>query len=461
MAGFAPLLKKRVPAWPQQTSAFSSTLGRFGSRLALSERGDPAEQEADHTAQEVLAGPLASGAAASLASRPAPFVASAPLHPGPGSLSFSTLPPAVEYAIGSPGDSLEPAARAFMESRFGHDFSNVSVHTGEAAQQAAQSVGARAFTLDRHIVFANGQYPPRSPGGQRLLAHELVHVVQQRQGAGGPVLQRDEAGGAKAAGHPVAEGAGNVAVSVGATMTAEAGLRALYDQGAREITKEALKVAAEGGNTPEALEKAARWAVQARNDLKAGLRAKGSVVTKALAEARNIKKYGDKIGPTYDQLIREGKTPPDIIGSAGKANAKISRAATRMKVAGRLLIAIDLAIVTWEVISAPEGSRLRTAVGGLGGIGGALAGGKLGSLGGAKLGAAIGTFIEPGGGTAIGGAIGGILGGVGGAVAGGYYGKKAAESAFDIAEEIFAPNLDADMSKIDASQDAIIRTATK
>jgi len=154
--------------------------------------------------------------------------------------------------------------------------------------------------------------------------------------------------------HPGADAVGNVSVSVGQTMTAEAGLRAVYDQCARQITEAALKMAAEGGGSPEAVEKAARWAVQARNELKVALRARGSVVTKALAEARNIKKYGDKVGPTYDQLIREGKTPKDIIGSAGKANTKLSRAATKLKVAGRLLIAIDLAIVTWEVIEAPE-----------------------------------------------------------------------------------------------------------
>ena len=200
---------------------------------------------------------------------------------------------------------------------------------------------------------------------------------------------------------------------------------------------------------------------QARNDLKAAIRAKGSVVTKALAEARNIKKYGDRIGPTYDQLIREGKTPLDIVGTAGEANVKVSRAAMRMKVAGRLLIAVDLAIITWEIISAPEGTRLRTAAGGAGGLAGALAGGEVGAIGGAKLGGLVGTFIEPGGGTAIGGAIGGILGGIGGAIAGGFFGKKAGEGFYDIAEDIFAPNIDADITQINAEQDAIIRGRAK
>ena len=244
-------------------------------------------------------------------------------------------------------------------------------------------------------------------------------------------------------------------------MTAEAGLRAVYDKAAREITAEALKMAAAGGNSPAAVENAARWAVGARNDLKAALRAKGSVITKALAEARNIKKYGDKIGPTFDQLIREGKTPPDIIGSAGKANTKLSRAATKMKVAGRFLIVIDIAIITWEVIEAPEGTRLRTAVGGIASAGGAWAGAELGAAGGAKAGAVIGTFIEPGGGTAIGAAIGGIIGGIGGAITGGWAAQKAAVALFDIAEDIFAPNIDADIVKINAEQNAIILKSVK
>ncbi|MFO0761901.1 MAG: RHS repeat-associated core domain-containing protein [Byssovorax sp.] len=253
------------------------------------------------------------------------------------------------------------------------------------------------------------------------------------------------------------EGAGNVSISVGTTMTAEAGLRAVYDQSAHKITEQALKMAAEGGNTSEAVEGAARWANQARNELKVVLRDKGSVFAKALAEARNVTRSGNKIGPTFDQLILEGKTPTDIIGSAGKANIKISRAAARMKLGGKFLIAIDIAIVTWEVISAPEGSRLRTAAGGAGGIAGAIVGGKLGTAGGVKVGGAVGTLIEPGGGTAIGGAVGGLLGGSGGAILGGFYGKKGAESLFDIAEDITAPNISADMAKIDAEQDMILR----
>lgn len=66
-----------------------------------------------------------------------------------------------------------------MESRFGYDFSRVKVHTDDRAAESAKSVNALAYTLGNNVVFAKGQYDPRTNRGQRLLAHELAHVVQQ------------------------------------------------------------------------------------------------------------------------------------------------------------------------------------------------------------------------------------------------------------------------------------------
>jgi len=74
-----------------------------------------------------------------------------------------------------------------MEARFGHDFSRVRVHTNGNAVAAARTVNARAYTLGQDVVFDSGQYAPQTLAGQRLLAHELTHVVQQeRSGAGSP-----------------------------------------------------------------------------------------------------------------------------------------------------------------------------------------------------------------------------------------------------------------------------------
>jgi hypothetical protein len=66
-----------------------------------------------------------------------------------------------------------------MESRFGHDFSQVRVRTDTQAAESARTIGARAYTLDKNIVFGVGQYKPETREGQQLLAHELAHVIQQ------------------------------------------------------------------------------------------------------------------------------------------------------------------------------------------------------------------------------------------------------------------------------------------
>ena len=80
------------------------------------------------------------------------------------------------------GSSLPEGVRNQMESSMGHDFSDVKVHTDTKAQNAASSVQAQAFTVGNDIVFNEGKYNPGSPDGDRTIAHELTHVVQQRQG---------------------------------------------------------------------------------------------------------------------------------------------------------------------------------------------------------------------------------------------------------------------------------------
>lgn len=77
------------------------------------------------------------------------------------------------------GRPLPPDVRAFFEPRLGRDLGEVSIHTETRAATLASTVGARAFTLGSDIVFGRSEYRPDTPGGRRLLAHELVHVVQQ------------------------------------------------------------------------------------------------------------------------------------------------------------------------------------------------------------------------------------------------------------------------------------------
>lgn len=145
------------------------------------------------------------------------------------SRAMREAPPVVHEVLRSPGRPLDSATRAYMEPRFGeilsgpgaagglrivpphdasereahglaagiasargsgigHDFSRVRVHADARAAKSAAAVHARAYTVGSDIVFGSGQFAPSTADGQRLLAHELVHTLQQ---CSGPVLQRD------------------------------------------------------------------------------------------------------------------------------------------------------------------------------------------------------------------------------------------------------------------------------
>jgi hypothetical protein len=94
----------------------------------------------------------------------------------------SSAPFIVHEVLSSPGQPLDAAIRTFMESRFGHDFSAVRVHTDATAAKSARAVSALAYTVGSDVVFAEGQYTAGTAAGQRLLAHELVHTIQQSDG---------------------------------------------------------------------------------------------------------------------------------------------------------------------------------------------------------------------------------------------------------------------------------------
>jgi Domain of unknown function (DUF4157) len=102
--------------------------------------------------------------------------AAAGLGPAPA----ATAPPVVNRVLNSPGRPLDSGARSFMEPRFGRDFGGVRVHTDQQAAESARAVDAHAYTVGQHIVFDSGKYDPHSGSGQKLLAHELAHTVQQR-----------------------------------------------------------------------------------------------------------------------------------------------------------------------------------------------------------------------------------------------------------------------------------------
>src|SRR5262245_22582373 len=82
----------------------------------------------------------------------------------------------------SHGSPLDGSALARMQGAFGHDFSQVRVHTDSSAAQAASSLNARAFTVGSDIAFGSGEYAPGTAIGDARLAYELAHVVQQSDG---------------------------------------------------------------------------------------------------------------------------------------------------------------------------------------------------------------------------------------------------------------------------------------
>jgi hypothetical protein len=148
-----------------QIPVYSSHPLMLQTKLTVNQPRDVYEQEADQVAEQVMRmtdlGPSASN-----------------------DESEAKTPLIVHTVLNSGGGQpLDPATRAFMEPRFGHDFSQVRVHTGGEAANAAHVVQARAYTIGHDIVFGSGEYTPVTVEGTRLLAHELVHVVQQSANA--------------------------------------------------------------------------------------------------------------------------------------------------------------------------------------------------------------------------------------------------------------------------------------
>ncbi len=90
------------------------------------------------------------------------------------------------------GSPLDTDTRADMERRMGADFSDVRIHHDSAADASAKGVGAHAYTVGNNVVFQRDAYDPASPQGRTTLAHELTHVIQQRNG---PVEGTEAPGG--------------------------------------------------------------------------------------------------------------------------------------------------------------------------------------------------------------------------------------------------------------------------
>jgi len=162
-----------------------ASLRRLQAKLTIGAVNDPLEHEADAVAERVKRmqepGQVSRDAKPRINRKCAECESEEKLQPkvADGTVDESEAPATVDAALRSPAQPLNPASRAFFEPRFGTDFSDVRIHSGEAAARSARDVGARAYTVGRNVVFGEGQYQPHADGGRRLLAHELVHTVQQ------------------------------------------------------------------------------------------------------------------------------------------------------------------------------------------------------------------------------------------------------------------------------------------
>ncbi len=154
------------------------------AKFNVTAAGDPTEKEADQIAEKVIA----------QIDRPevAPFrfdgskqSDSARISPkplAPVGFAGEEAPPEVAASIkqakgGSSG--LDRSVRSQMNRAFGTDFSDVRIHTDRVADSLNRDLHANAFTTGQDIFFRQGQYDPKSRTGQKLIAHELTHVVQQ------------------------------------------------------------------------------------------------------------------------------------------------------------------------------------------------------------------------------------------------------------------------------------------
>jgi hypothetical protein len=156
-------------------------------KLVIGEVNDPLEHEADRIADQVMRMPapvradggatLQSQCAACEEAEPSETLQAKRHHSRESSNTEAS--PIVNEVLRSAGEPLDASARAFFEPRFGRDFSQVRVHVGDRAAESVQSIEALAYTVGPHIAFASGRYAPDSDRGRRLLAHELVHTVQQ------------------------------------------------------------------------------------------------------------------------------------------------------------------------------------------------------------------------------------------------------------------------------------------
>lgn len=198
--------------------------------LRISALDDRHEKEADRIADQVVSERSAS-AGTPLSISPLLQRQSAEeeeeelqMKPAAGRLSNPAQAQAAANAVSTGGRPLSAPMRSYFEPRLGADLSVVRIHDEPKAAAAARAINARAYTLANHIAFAPGQLALQTREGRRLMAHELVHTLQQTRGRGPAQISRAPAGPAtgRAAGRT-----GNQAGAAGAQLAASPQMKLL------------------------------------------------------------------------------------------------------------------------------------------------------------------------------------------------------------------------------------------
>jgi hypothetical protein len=153
------------------------------AKLDIRQPGDRYEQEADRVADEVC-DRLSQPDQTSLQ----PIQTESLETTAPQSGQTTPLETTLQQAQ-TGGEALPSPVQTSMEKAFGTDFRGVRIHADAQANRLNQTIGSKAFTSDRHIFFRSGNYHPTQPDGQKLLAHELTHVMQQTGGSQSSVVQ--------------------------------------------------------------------------------------------------------------------------------------------------------------------------------------------------------------------------------------------------------------------------------
>ncbi|WP_434421535.1 eCIS core domain-containing protein [Nannocystis pusilla] len=183
----------------QRPEPWALHTGRIQPKLKVGAVNDPSEREADRIADEIVRGSKSSGGALGTGGsrvqlkcagcereedEPVRRKAILPVSAG-ASAADQSLPAGLSGAIHSArgGRELDSDMRRTMEPRLGMNLSRVRIHDGPRAARLAEQLQARAFTVGSDVFFGPGEFRPAATAGKRLLAHELVHVVQQRGGS--------------------------------------------------------------------------------------------------------------------------------------------------------------------------------------------------------------------------------------------------------------------------------------